>query len=166
MWALLYPSNSIRKVERGSKRNQTHVHTHAHTSTYTGIHECIQYQRDFIFHLFSTVCVVLFVLAHHRPELYPRVSEHLRGLCMASLFITRDLSLGSPRDMFLNSVVIEHWHYTGFHPSIHPQEDLTEKHFAINLKGGSFTVTHCHLTQRNRMSSQWERGVALAPPRR
>lgn len=41
------------------------MHTHAHTSTYTGIHACIQ--RDFIFHLFSTVCVVLFVVSTSSP---------------------------------------------------------------------------------------------------
>lgn len=76
------------------------------------------------------------LLAHHKPRLGPCVSEYLRGLCMAGLLITRDLSLGLPRDSLLNSAVIQASTPTlFFYPSIHPQEDLTEKPLIINLKG-------------------------------
>lgn len=112
----LYSESGKKEEVKGIRHTCTHMHTHQHTQVSMHVSNI----KEISFFISFQQCVwSCLSLAHHHPELYPHVSEHLRGLCMASLFITRDLSLGSPRDMFLNSVVIGtltlHWF-----PSINP----------------------------------------------
>lgn len=94
----------------------THRYTciHVHTCRYTCIHMHIQVHMHVFnikeisfFILFQQYIWACMLLAHHKPRLGPCVSEYLRGLCMAGLLLTRDLSLGLPRDSLLNSVVIQ-----------------------------------------------------------
>lgn len=94
--------------------HRVHMHTCAHTQVYVHMHACSQVCMHVFnikeipfFILFQQYVWAYMLLAHHKPGLGPRVSEYLRGLCMAGLLITRDLSLGLPRDSLLNSAVIQ-----------------------------------------------------------
>lgn len=114
---------------------QMHMHTCAHTQVYVHMHACSQVCMHIFnikeipfFILFQQYVWAYMLLAHHKPGLGPRVSEYLRGLCMAGLLITRDLSLGLPRDSLLNSAVIQASTPTlFFYPSIPTPKRTSQK---------------------------------------
>lgn len=115
--------------------HRVHMHTCAHTQVYVHTHACTQVCMH-VFNIKEIPFFILFqqyfwaymLLAHHKPGLSPRVSEYLRGLCMAGLLITRDLSLGLPRDSLLNSAVIQASTPTlFFYPSIPTPKRTSQK---------------------------------------